>query len=38
MYNNITVLDTVGRTSIWYTADFGGYPTYKAWRSLSFLS
>ena len=22
---------TVGRTSIWYTADFSGFPTYKAW-------
>ena len=25
---------TVGRTSIWYTADFAGFPTYKARRGL----
>jgi len=25
---------TVGRTSIWYTADFAGFTTYKACRSL----
>ena len=25
---------TVGRTSIWYTADFAGFPTYKACRGL----
>jgi hypothetical protein len=22
----------VGRTTIWYTADFAGFPTYKACR------
>jgi len=25
---------TVGRTSIWQAADFTGFPTYKACRSL----
>ena len=29
---------TVGRTSIRYTADLAGFPTYKACRGLSFLS
>jgi hypothetical protein len=28
----------VGRTSIWYTANFAGFPTYKACRGLSFVS
>jgi hypothetical protein len=27
-------VDTVGRTSIWYTADFAGFPTYKACQGL----
>ena len=27
-------LCTVGRTSIWYTADLAGFPTYKACRGL----
>ena len=30
-------LSTVGRTSIWYTADFVGSPTYKACRGLYFF-
>ena len=29
---------TVGRTSIWHTADFAGFPTYEAYKSVIFIT